>query len=72
MRVKADALEQRRGAQFGGTLRAFGGLRRRRNELEYPLYPTERASADEAAEALQTADEIIDAAARLLPDLGFF
>jgi hypothetical protein len=53
-------------------LRAFGGLRRRRNELEYPDYPTEKASAGEAAEALQTASEIIDAAARLLPNLGFF
>jgi hypothetical protein len=50
----------------------FGGLRRRRNELEYPLYPTERASAAEAAEALKTADEIIDAIIRLLPNLGFF
>jgi hypothetical protein len=31
-----------------------------------------KASADEATEALQTAREIIDAAARLLPNLGFF
>jgi len=53
-------------------LRAFGGLRRRRNELEYPLYPTEEASPSEAAEALSTAGEIIDAAARLLPNLGLF
>src|SRR6202050_906466 len=59
-------------AQFGASLRAFGGLRRRRNELEYPDYPTEKASAGEATEALQTASEIIDAAARLLPNLGFF
>jgi HEPN domain-containing protein len=59
-------------AQFGPTLRAFGGLRRRRNELEYPLYPTEQASAAEAAETLRTAGEIIDAAAKLVPNLGFF
>lgn len=59
-------------AQFGPSLRAFGGLRRRRNELEYPLYPTEQASPDEAAETLKTAAEIIDAAAKLLPNLGFF
>ncbi|HEY2267721.1 MAG TPA: HEPN domain-containing protein [Streptosporangiaceae bacterium] len=59
-------------AQFGPTLRAFGGLRRRRNELEYPLYPTEQASAAEAAETLRTASEIIDAAAKLVPNLGFF
>ena len=31
-------------AQFGPALRSFGGLRRRRNELEYPLYPTEQAT----------------------------
>jgi hypothetical protein len=59
-------------AQFGTRLRAFGGLRRRRNELEYPLYPTEQASADEAAETLKTAAEIADAVAQLLPNLGFF
>ena len=59
-------------AQFGPVLRAFGGLRRRRNELEYPLYPTERANADEASETLNTAAEIIEASAKLLPDLGFF
>jgi HEPN domain-containing protein len=59
-------------AQFGARLRAFGGLRRRRNELEYPDYPTEKASASEAGEALQTASEIIDVVAQLLPSLGFF
>lgn len=59
-------------AQFGSGLRAFGGLRRRRNELEYPLYPSEEASAAEAAEALETAGGIIDAVAELLPSLGFF
>ncbi len=59
-------------AQFGPALRAFGGLRRRRNELEYPLYPTEQASAAEAAETLKTAGEIIDAASKLIPNLGFF
>jgi HEPN domain-containing protein len=59
-------------AQFGPALRAFGGLRRRRNELEYPLYPTERANAGEAAETLMTAADIIEAAAKLLPNLGFF
>jgi hypothetical protein len=53
-------------------LRAFGGLRRRRNELEYPLYPAEVASAEEAIEALEVADEIISAVARVLPNLGFF
>jgi HEPN domain-containing protein len=59
-------------AQFGPALRAFGGLRRRRNELVYPLYPTEQASAAEAAETLKTAGEIIDAASKLVPNLGVF
>jgi HEPN domain-containing protein len=59
-------------AQFGPSLRAFGGLRRRRNELEYPLYPTEQASTAEAAETPKSAAEIIDSAARLLPNLSFF
>lgn len=59
-------------AQFGPVLRAFGGLRRRRNELEYPLYPTEQANAGEAAETLMTAADIIEAAAKFLPNLGFF
>jgi HEPN domain-containing protein len=59
-------------AQFGPALRAFGGLRRRRNELEYPLYPTEQASAAEAAETLKTAGEIIESASKLVPNLGFF
>jgi len=66
------AVEETIRAQFGPVLRAFGGLRRRRNELEYPLYPTEQANAAEAAETLTTAAEIIEAAAKLLPDLGFF
>lgn len=53
-------------------MRAFGGLRRRRNELEYPLYPTEEASSAEADEAPETAAEIIGSAAKLVPRLGFF
>jgi HEPN domain-containing protein len=66
------AVEEVIRAQFGPALRAFGGLRRRRNELEYPLYPTEQATTEEAAEALTTAAELIDAAAKLIPNLGFF
>ena len=66
------AIDEAVRAQFGAGLRAFGGLRRRRNELEYPLYPTEEVSPGEAAEALKTVDEIIDATVRILPNLGFF
>ena len=66
------AVEEAIRAQFGASLRAFSGLRRRRNELECPLHPTEEASVGEAAEALKTADEIIGAVAQILPNLGFF
>jgi hypothetical protein len=66
------AVEEVIRAQFGPALRAFGGLRRRRSELECPLYPTEQATTQEAAEALTTAAELIDAAAKLVPSLGFF
>jgi HEPN domain-containing protein len=66
------AVEEIVRSQFGPVLRTFGGLRRRRNELEYPLYPTEQADAGEAAETLETAAEIIDAVSKLLPNLGFF
>jgi hypothetical protein len=60
------AVEEVVRAQFGVVLRAFGGLRRKRNELEYPVCPTEQASAAEAAETLKTAAEIIDAASELV------
>jgi hypothetical protein len=63
------AIEEVIRAQFGPALQAFGGLRRRRNELEYPLA---QASPAEAAETLRTAAEIIDSAAKLVPNLGLF
>ena len=66
------AIEETIRARSGPVLRAFGGLRRRRNELEYPLYLTDQANAPEAAETLTTAAEITEAAAELLPNLGFF
>jgi hypothetical protein len=66
------AIEETVRAQFGPVLSAFRGLRRRRNELEFPLYPAEQADAAEAAETLKTAAEIIEAVATLLPNLGFF
>ena len=58
------AVEESVRAQFGTILRPFGALRRRRNELEYPLDPADRASATEAADGIRTAAELIDAAAR--------
>ncbi|MDR1077150.1 MAG: hypothetical protein LBL55_00495 [Propionibacteriaceae bacterium] len=59
-------------AQFGPGMKAFGALRRRRNELEYPDVPGDHASPEELAEALSDAQRIIDAAIKLLPTLGPF
>ncbi len=59
-------------AQFGTILRPFAALRRRRNELEYPLDPADKASATEATDGIRTAAELIDAAAKILPNLGIF
>jgi hypothetical protein len=59
-------------AQFGDAFRAFGTLRRRRNELEYPTYPDEDADPEEVGDAIRMTREVIDAARRLLPNLGIF
>jgi hypothetical protein len=45
----APLLEQARNSRRG--FRPFGALRRRRNELEYPLLPSDTATADEASQA---------------------
>jgi hypothetical protein len=66
------AVEEAVRAQFGHRFRPFGTLRRRRNELEYPTHPGERADADEARAALAEAQTIIEAAAQILPHLGIF
>lgn len=59
-------------AQFGDGFRPFADLRRRRNELEYPHLPTDTATADEAKQAVETAQWLIAAADRLLSELSFF
>jgi len=53
-------------------LRPFGALRRRRNELEYPLDLADRASVAETADGVRAATELIDAASKILPNLGLF
>lgn len=58
--------------QFAGPLTAFGALRRRRNELEYPSYPGERVEPDELTAAHRDATAICHAAAKLLHSLGLF
>jgi hypothetical protein len=59
-------------AQFGKGFAAFGTLRRRRVELEYPSYPGEEPEQDELVEALATALKIIDDADRLIGQLPIF
>lgn len=59
-------------AQFGSGFRAFGAMRRRRNELEYPSGPGESTSAGEAAQSIEDAQHLLDSAQRLMPMLGLF
>jgi hypothetical protein len=59
-------------AQFGADFRLFGTLRRRRHELEYPQAPDETAERTEAEFAVATAEALVAAAGRLLPQLGLF
>lgn len=66
------AVERAVRAQFGPGVRQFGALRRRRNELEYPQYPDDAASRDEAREAIESAQAIVTAAAGLLDQLDLF
>ncbi|WP_084963605.1 hypothetical protein [Thermoactinospora rubra] len=58
--------------QFGSTFEPFGVMRRRRNELEYPVYPDEAVDHEEAEQAVAAADAIIDAAHRIVGHLGLF
>lgn len=64
LRVTAEgghlAVEQALIAQFGGVFASFRRLRRRRNELDYPVGPEDFADGDEAAAAIVTSTEIVD------------
>jgi hypothetical protein len=66
------AVEQAARAQFGDGFRPFGALRRRRNELEYPRLRADAATSEEAEQAAGTAQRLITAASKLLPQLSFF
>ena len=59
-------------AQFGGPFDAFASLRRRRSEIEYPRHPGDVVTIDEAAQALDRARAIHEAASQLLPRLSLF
>jgi len=59
-------------AQFGDGFRAFGAMRRRRNELEYPGGPGETTTPDEAGTAITDAGRLHRAAQQLLATLPIF
>lgn len=60
------AIERALGAQFGPVFARFGGLRRRRNELDYPSSADDFADTQEARQAIDRAAEIVDNAAKVL------
>lgn len=66
------AVEQALRAQFGVAFRVFGTMRRRRNELEYPNGPGEVTTQVEAAQSIDEARELLEAAQRLMPMVGLF
>ncbi len=58
--------------QFGAAFDRYGGLRRQRNDIEYPVMAAARLTAKDARSAIAVATELIDAAEHLLPHLGLF
>ena len=59
-------------AQFGGPFEAFGALRRRRSEIEYPQRPGDDIEPAEAATAISAGALIIAAAEQLQPRLDLY
>ena len=59
-------------AQFGDGFRAFGAMRRRRNELEYPSGPGETTTPEEAGRAITDAEHLLRAAQQLITTLPIF
>jgi HEPN domain-containing protein len=59
-------------AQFGGPFGAFGALRRRRSEIEYPRHPADDVTKSEAAEAIASSRSILEAADALLGQLTIY
>ncbi|MFC4057339.1 HEPN domain-containing protein [Planomonospora corallina] len=66
------AVQQAVSRQFGSAFEPFGVMRRRRNELEYPIFPDESVEQEEAEEALDMAGSIIEAARKVIDHLGLF
>ncbi|GII30659.1 HEPN domain-containing protein [Planotetraspora mira] len=66
------AVQQAVVRQFGAVFEPFGVMRRRRNELEYPIFPDESVEREEAEQALTGAALIIEAAHKMIDHLGLF
>ena len=66
------AVEHAIRAQFGTNFAAFSAMRRRRAELEYPAYPGEKVEHDELHEALESVEQIIAGAQKILDHLTIF
>lgn len=64
------AVEAQLGVNARKVIRAFGALRRRRNDTEHPRIGAVPVSSSEAADALDGAREIVEAMRRFLPRLG--
>jgi HEPN domain-containing protein len=58
--------------QFGATFDRYGGLRRQRNDIEYPVIIAARLTPNDARSAIAVATEITNAAEQLLPHLRPF
>jgi hypothetical protein len=59
-------------SQFGATFDRYGGLRRQRNDIEYPVNAAARLAPDDARSAIAVATELTGAAEQLLPHVGLF
>jgi hypothetical protein len=59
-------------AQFGDRFDQFGGLRRQRHDIEYPMIVAAPLSPVDARSAIVGAAELTDAAEQILPHLGMF
>ncbi len=59
-------------AQFGDGFRAFGTMRRRRNELEYPSGPGETTTLEEAGRAITDAEHLLHVVQQLITTLPLF
>jgi hypothetical protein len=66
------AVEMAVRSQFGATFDRYGGLRRQRNDIEYPVTTAGPLTPESARSAIAVATDLIDAAEQLLPLLGLF